>query len=168
MQTKLSYALYVYSQMHETRMKGGAIVRHPLFEFPYDDNIVNLNEIDKNQDLTYMLGDAIFVVPAFEGKEEDTYSAYFPEGTWVNLNNYAQIVMSHGNMVEGIPRNPSYVNAYLRPGKVIPYQQNTGLQKTPADFAANLKTTLIINRKNGYADGTVYIDDGLTLTSKYN
>lgn len=70
MQTKLSYSLYVYSQMFEIQKNGGAIVRHLQFEFPHDDNIVNLGDITKNSELTYMLGDSILVAPAFDGKDD--------------------------------------------------------------------------------------------------
>lgn len=43
-----------------------------------------------------MLGDAILVAPAFEGKNEDKYSVYFPAGAWVNVHNYAEIFVSAG------------------------------------------------------------------------
>jgi len=41
-----------------------------------------------------MVGGAIKVSPIFTSglKEGDKFDAYFPEGNWVNLANYAEII----------------------------------------------------------------------------
>lgn len=116
--------------MYEVQKSGGALVRHLQFEFP-EDKSLNLDNVKENLERSYMLGDSLLVAPDFTEKQGKEYSVYFPKGTWVNVNKYSDIRVSTGQSFNDVATNPSYVNAYIRPGKIIPYQQNQGLYKTP-------------------------------------
>jgi alpha-glucosidase (family GH31 glycosyl hydrolase) len=69
---------------------------------------------------TFMLGDAIYVTPALLNSS-DNYDAYFPKGNWVDLFNLSNIIKSEGAKISLKPQT-AQANAYLRPGKIVPYQ----------------------------------------------
>lgn len=43
-----------------------------------------------------MLGDSIKVSPVLEKGITNSYNSYFPAGTWVDLNNYTNVIVSDG------------------------------------------------------------------------
>lgn len=71
-----------------------------------------------------MVGGAIKVSPVLESLADGakTFKSYFPKGDWVSLNNYAAIVQSIGEMKD-LPADQATVQAHLRPGSLISYQQ---------------------------------------------
>lgn len=57
------------------------------------------------------------------------------------------------------------VNAWLRPGHMIPFQPNTGDLKTTADVLSKAQTHLLVNRdEQGHAEGRIFIDKGISLS----
>lgn len=64
-----------------------------------------------------------------------------------------------------IPMGNDTVNAWLRPGHMIPFQPNTGNFKTTADVLANAETHLLINRDaQGHSEGRLFIDQGISMS----
>ena len=123
-----------------------------------------------------MVAGALKVSPMLEKLEDDqeTYDAYFPAGSWVDLVDETTIVdtKKSGGAMVSLPAHRYSTAVHLRPGAIIPFQNNSGMiVKTVKDIEA-MPISLLVNRDdNGYATGTLLLDDGLTAseleTSQY-
>ena len=76
--------------MYKVYLYGGPLVRPLFYDYPNDDNV--FQDIES----TYMLGDSIKVSPVLEAGVTGDYQSYFPSGTWVDLNNYTNVIVSTG------------------------------------------------------------------------
>jgi alpha-glucosidase (family GH31 glycosyl hydrolase) len=102
MEQRGPFTRYIYSQMFAANYTGGQLVYPLLYDYPEDDMALD------NIEQTFMLGEAIKVSPVLAAKqnESDTkFDAYFPQGVWRNLNNWAEKVdASHGGMYHAMDR----------------------------------------------------------------
>jgi len=106
MEQRGPFARYIYTQMFAANYTdgglGGQLVYPLLYDYPEDD--MTLDNIEQ----TFMLGDAVKVSPVLTAKqnESDTkFDAYFPQGVWRNLNNWAEKVdASLGGMYHAMDR----------------------------------------------------------------
>ena len=74
--------------------------------------------------------------------------------------------MQEGGNVN-IKASNSYTNVHLKGGKIIPYQRNDKGYKVTKDFETGIKMSFIVGRdeSKSYADGNVFIDDGISAES---
>jgi alpha-glucosidase (family GH31 glycosyl hydrolase) len=124
-QYKLQWSRYTYTQLFRVSQEGGSIIRPLFFEYPRDD--VALSNIDNS----FMTGDAILVIPSLD-ESNAAYKGYLPKGRWVGLYN-SQIIASTGALIDLTPHE-AYAYAFLRPGKIVPFQINDKSARTTADF----------------------------------
>jgi len=108
---------------------GGAVTYPLFFDFPEDDETFN------NVESTYMLGDSIKVSPVLEYNEEITFKSYFPEGDWMDLNNFTnRIIATQGGYFD-LDKLEGQANLHLAPGKLIPFQAaDISKHQTTKDF----------------------------------
>ena len=89
------------------------------------------------------------VVPRLEATPAGTtqMSAYFPNGNWVSLKDYSNIITgANKDEMIPIPMAGDTVNAYIRPGHMVAKQPNSGTFMTTSDVLNNAETHLVINR----------------------
>ena len=125
----------------------------PLFYYyPYDDNLY------QNYEEQFMVGGAIKVAPILVPNITDTYPVYFPNGTWVNLADYSEIVKGPGYTNITAKKK---VNAHLRPGSMIPFQDNSKHNLKNTAQLVEAPITIIANRdESGEAKGSLFLDGG--------
>ena len=65
-----------------------------FFHYPEDE------ETFKDVEHTFIFGDALKISPVLESVSSPNYTvkSYFPEGRWVNMNDYSDIVDSNGGV----------------------------------------------------------------------
>lgn len=160
---RASFTRYIYSQLYSSYRLGGAVMRPLFFDEPTDNGA-----FDHVSD-TYMLGDSIKVSPILtQGvKDGNTYQSYFTAGVWYDLNDYTQQVSLTQGALVNLKANSAYTNVHLKGGKIIPFIRNDQGKKTTRDLETGVKTSFIIGRDSSksYADGNVYIDDGISPES---
>ena len=68
--------------MYSVFRLGGSLVKPLFFDYPNDPETFN------NNDITFMLGDALKISPVLaEGMSPgDNFTSYFPAGMWYNLS----------------------------------------------------------------------------------
>lgn len=103
------------------------------------------------------------VTPVHEAGAE-TVTAYVPAGTFINMKDYS-VVASTGGKID-IPVQADVAINHLMPGKITTKQMGDFM--TTSDLKDNL-FTLIVNRDSlGHAEGTLYVDDGVSLDQAYD
>ena len=168
MQDRLKMLRYMYTVAFEASINGGTFARPMYFEYPED------KDAWFNLDQDFMIGKHVKVSPVLAAglKEYDSYFPARPDEAWVNVFDLGEMQMggdpkkNSRNMIK-----PSHhVNAYLRPGSIIPMQDLTYMaadgktkmtSMTTEDLMTKNALQLIINPdKDSRASGTVLIDDG--------
>lgn len=109
--SRLNYQLLLYTCLFETTQTGETCFDPLFFHYPND----NQTLIDVEH--SFMFANALKVTPVLE-QEARTVNSYFPKGTWVNMNDVNDILISKGEWIE-IPIGLDTV-VHLKPGKIIP------------------------------------------------
>ena len=161
---RYSFLRYFYTLMYEvSQNKRGMMVQPLYFEFPDDENTYS------NFEQSFMVGSALKVSPVLTQDDSDSLHtrSYFPEGRrFISLNDFKTIHEGTGKN-DTLNASWNYTLVHMKEGTIIPYQ-NT--KEKYFSTTMNLITDdgldlLIFPDKNGYAEGTVYIDsDGTSQT----
>lgn len=157
---RLMLSRYIYTQMYLTHTQGGSLVKPLFFDFPHDDG----SFLEWVQSTTFMLGDSLKVSPLVENKQ-DSYSAYFPQGVWVNIFTPSSIINAPaGGINVTLSIDPSQTNVHQRGGSIIPFLSNNKNLRNTRDVEQQLRTSFKIVRDpvKNYAEGHLMIDDGMT------
>jgi alpha-glucosidase (family GH31 glycosyl hydrolase) len=154
---RLRYSRQLYTCMFEAKDSGNTCFDPVFFYFPTDDKAVEHTE--KN----FVFANSILVTPVNQPNVE-TVKSYLPAGQWVSMKDY-KVTTSGGEEVE-IAVQPDVAIQHLMPGKIVTKQMGDFM--TTADLKNNV-FTLVANRDtNGHAEGTLYIDDGITKDQPYD
>jgi len=110
-----------YTCLYEVHIDGGVCVAPTFFYYPEAEGAF------KDIEQSFMVGNGkLMVVPVLkEGAKNVT--GFFPQGNWTNINYLSDIVRvddAKGKEVQ-VPVSPNYALAYLAPGALIPWQDNT-------------------------------------------
>jgi len=65
---------------------------------------------------TFMVGGALKVSPILAAGVTTTFTSYFPEGYWVNMANFAEVIVGGS---EATLTAMNTVNVHLRPGAMV-------------------------------------------------
>lgn len=105
----------MYTCLYETMIYGGTCIDPMFFHFPTDENLF------KNYEESFMVGGALKVSPVLNPGVKDTFPAYFPEGKWVSMTNFSEII--EGPIATNLSAlTPTMtVQVHLRPGSIIPF-----------------------------------------------
>lgn len=158
MNDRMMITRYLYTVMFEASKNGGAIFKPMYFEYPEDsDAYFNLYS-------DFLFGNHVKVSPVLADVAE--YDSYFPGvmgEAWVNIFNTADIQLPGDAKVNkrAMIKPADHVNAYLRPGSIIPIQsleyisppdtegiEHAGTAKTTAELVNDAKMSLMINPDN--------------------
>lgn len=102
--------------------------------------------------------------------------SYFPNGEWVNLDDYSDIVKADdpsGGELKSLTLNndkdTALVAKHLRPGKLIPFQDNSKKSYMTTKDILAVDISLIISRdNNGHSEGKVFLDQGESISELTN
>mmetsp|Transcript_43930 Transcript_43930/g.42469 ORF Transcript_43930/g.42469 Transcript_43930/m.42469 type:complete len:212 (+) Transcript_43930:2194-2829(+) len=163
---RYQYLRHMYTCLFEANQYGGSCIDPLFFYYPEDESLYD------NIEESFMVGGALKVSPILAALDgATTFDSYFPEGDWVNLADFSVNSIPDGGSTATLTALNT-VNVHLRPGKLIPFQDNSqGDSFTTTDILAK-PISLIFNRdSNGFAEGTLLLDDGISMeqieTKKY-
>jgi alpha-glucosidase len=138
----------MYTCLLRVHKEGGTCFDPLMFHYPQDDNNFNVTGTEH----TFLVGDAIKVSPVLEANAT-MITSYFPNGFWVNLNDYSKVVNASGNDTaqgEYIQLDAmNGINAHLRPGYMIPKEScmnGNDSCMTTTDLRTNGKISMVANR----------------------
>lgn len=164
---RYQYLRHMYTCLFEASKNGGSCIDPLLYYFPKDENVYT--DIDS----TFMVGGALKVTPILtQLKEEDTtFKAYFPSGKWVNVADPTEIIDTRekGGDTVDLKTTRKSVNVHLKQGSMIAFQDNSDGSIKSVDSLIAEPISLLVNRDdNGYAYGTVFLDNGSSLDELNN
>eukprot|EP00252_Welwitschia_mirabilis_P005561 TRINITY_DN1602_c0_g2_i1.p1 TRINITY_DN1602_c0_g2~~TRINITY_DN1602_c0_g2_i1.p1 ORF type:complete len:511 (-),score=63.16 TRINITY_DN1602_c0_g2_i1:199-1731(-) len=143
---------YLYTLSYEAHTYGFPIARPLFFTFPEDSNTLGVNT-------QYLLGKGILISPVL--KEGDRFvDAYFPKGTWFNLNNISDsVTVKKGSSVR-LSAPLDTINVHLYEGSIVPMQEGglTTLEARKTPFSL----VVALGAKKS-AKGELFLDDGEEL-----
>ena len=136
-----------------------------MFHFPFDDETFDI----KHTEHSFIFANALKVTPVLDEatSDGDSVPSYFPKGTWVNMNDYSDIIVSEGGINGWKNLTVSWnvtnkINTHLMPGAIVTKQEGTFM--TTGDLT-DAPLTFIANRDdNGAASMKIYLDDGISTT----
>jgi len=122
----------------------------------------------QNIENQFMFSNAIMVVPVLEAGMKKV-SAFFPNGTWVNAFDWKTKVVSEKGAMVNLTVSDDNVLAYIAPGTIMPFQDNSDGSIMNTDDLLKKPLTLVVNLDvNKAAHGHLFIDDGLNKTKLYS
>ena len=146
------YALlpYVYTLFRDAAATGAPVARALWTVFPHDAAAAAV-------DNALMLGPALLVHPVVrEGAKSEP--VYLPEGVWYDHDTLAPVA---GPRTLDVPTPLSKVPAYYRGGHVVPLR--TRARRSSTQQARDPFTLVVAPDAAGAAEGTLYIDDGVSF-----
>ncbi|KAK4194856.1 family 31 putative glycoside hydrolase [Triangularia verruculosa] len=157
MAIRYSILPYMYTLMMQASLTGSTVMRALAWEFPNEPWFANA-------DRQFMLGDSIMVTPCLEQGAE-TVDGVFPgvgEGEvwydWYTHTKASSGVQQGQNVTIQAPLG--HIPVYLRGGKVVPTQE-PGM--TTTESRMNPWGLLVGLDGKGWAEGRLYLDDGVSL-----
>lgn len=153
----LRYSLlpFLYTLFHHAHISAETVARPLFVEFPSDPNC---QAIDRQ----FLWGSALLISPVLEEGVVE-FPAYFPVGTWYNLQD-GQPIYSKGQYVL-ISAPLDVINVHVREGHIIP-QQEPAL--TTSESRTNPFFLTVALTAGGWAWGDLFWDDGESLDTFEN
>jgi alpha-glucosidase (family GH31 glycosyl hydrolase) len=158
---RYSYLRHMYTCLFEAYKYGGSCFDPLFYSFPADENVYT------DMESTFIVGGALKVTPILKslGENETTMEAYFPAGTWVNINDGTYFA---GNKSVNLSTTGS-LNVHMKPGSIVSFQDNSDNKTTTTADLSSKPISLYVNRDdNGYASGSLFLDQGISLTELSN
>ncbi|XP_055845396.1 neutral alpha-glucosidase AB-like [Episyrphus balteatus] len=150
---RYTYLPMWYTMFYEHEKFGYPVMRPLLAHYPKDSNSFNI-------DFEYLLHDHLLVRPVME-RAVTSVNVYFPSkdggnsgDRWFDIHNF-EMFDKVGN--QSIPVDDQKLPVYQRGGSIIPKKET--LRRTALLMKDDPFTLVVCLNKNGYANGTVYIDD---------
>ena len=82
----------MFTCLYESSISGQTCFDPLLFHYPNDNNVSDSNQTEHS----FIVGDALKVTPVLEAidmaSENPQIDSYFPNGRWVSMKNYSDIV----------------------------------------------------------------------------
>ena len=114
MHDRMQYLRLMYTCMFQTSENGGTCLEplEFLFEIPTNNYSISTN--------SFMFAGSIKVSPIMNATNlSNTFESYFPKGNWVNLAQWAEVIVGSDNVQTLKVRDT--VNAHLAPGALISF-----------------------------------------------
>ncbi|XP_055915386.1 neutral alpha-glucosidase AB-like [Eupeodes corollae] len=150
---RYTYLPMWYTMFYEHEKFGYPVMRPILAHYPKDSNGFKV-------DFEYLLHDHLLVRPVME-RGVDSVNVYFPSkdggqngDVWYDIDNYEKFDKV-GN--QSIKVDDHKVPVYQRGGSIIPKKET--VRRTSLMMKDDPYTLVVCLNKDGYANGTLYIDD---------
>lgn len=117
---------HLYTCLYEASAIGGTCFDPLFYDFP------EVNSTFDDIEHTFLVAGTYKVSPVLE-QGATNVTSFFPNGRWLNMNNYSQIVITQNQTLGGefvtlnAPSNLSAdatVNIHLKPGRIGVFQDN--------------------------------------------
>ncbi|CAI8605118.1 unnamed protein product [Vicia faba] len=142
---------YLYTLNYEAHIRGAPIARPLFFSFP---NYVQCYGLSTQ----FLLGSGLMVSPVLEqGKTE--VKALFPPGTWYNLFDLTQVILSKDGNYVTLNAPLHVVNVHLHQNTILPMQQGGMVSKDARMTPFRLIVTFPAGANEGEAKGNLFLDD---------
>ena len=157
MAIRYSLLPYIYTLFYKAHTTGSTVMRALAWEFPIDPSLANA-------DRQFLLGPSIMVTPVLE-QGASSVNGVFPglaQGEiWYDWYTQSAVTgVSPGQNIS-IPAPLGHIPVYVRGGSVLPIQEPG---YTTQASRKNPWGVLVTLDKEGAASGSLYLDDGQSLT----
>ena len=154
---------YYYMELYKSSKFGFPTVRHPMYDWPEIDEIVN----DK---ISFMIGKHVRIIANFEPDDKIPLKTYMPKGRWLECQTYDLLKLKKDKTVE-LYNGWDHTNVYIRGGGIVPFQNTSdesGIKNT-YDLLQSYLKLLIVPDDNHYAEGNIFIarDEKIDETFQY-
>jgi len=141
---------YYYTLYYKASTQGGQVAQSLLFAFPTDKNTYPI-------DRQFMIGDAILISPVLD-QGATSVNAYFPNANWYSFWDNTPLGKTGTVTVQAALED---IPVHIRGGSIVPVQ-------TPAMTIAATRNNpfklLVALDASSAASGSVYLDDGISVT----
>ncbi|CAK8574094.1 unnamed protein product [Lathyrus sativus] len=142
---------YLYTLNYEAHISGAPIARPLFFSFP---NYIQCYGVSAQ----FLLGSSLMISPVLEqGKTE--VEALFPPGTWYNLFDLTQAVVSKDGNYVTLDAPLHEINVHLYQNTILPMQQGGMVSKDARTTPFSLIVTFPAGANEAEAKGNLFIDD---------
>ncbi|KAM7484556.1 hypothetical protein LguiA_000565 [Lonicera macranthoides] len=143
---------YLYTLSYEAHTTGAPIARPLFFSFPNFTDCYGLST-------QFLLGSSLMVSPVLE-KGKSRVKAMFPPGTWYNLFDMTEAVLSSdGGHYLTLDAPLHVINVHLYQNTIIPMQQGGLISKQARMTPFSLVVTFPSGATEGEAKGKLFLDD---------
>lgn len=127
---------------------------NPLwYKYPKDANTFGI-------DLQFLFGDSILVSPVTE-ENSTSVDIYLPDDVFYDFKDYT-IIQGQGKTVTLDNVGFTEIPVYIRGGSILPLRANSTM--TTKELRATDFEILVAVGRDGTAKGSLYVDDGVSLT----
>lgn len=155
MNIRYSLLTYMYTLFYYAHTQGDTVMRALQWEFPND---ASLRSVD-NQ---FMLGPSLLVTPVLEPNVESVKGVFpgIAEGTkWYDWYTLQPVEAQSGENVT-LDAPLTHINVHVKGGSILPLQAPGN---TTTTTRGNPYSLLVAPDVDGYASGSLYLDDGYSL-----
>ncbi|KAK9491660.1 glycosyl hydrolases family 31-domain-containing protein [Lipomyces doorenjongii] len=146
---------YLYGLMQQASQTGNSVFRPLWWDNPSDANTYGI-------DTQFTLGNGLLVTPVLtEGATSVT--GYFPNGIWYDW--YTGSAESTSAGYKTLDANLTHINVHVKGGVILPAQYPS---KTTYNTTQNPYFLIAALDSNGMSSGSLYVDDGVSVNSKYS
>lgn len=150
---------YLYTLNYDAHTTGAPIARPLFFSFPQDPETYAVSK-------QFLLGPGVLISPVLYNKTTSV-NAYFPKGSWYNLNDMTMAVKSSGQYVT-LQAPIDTINVHVCEGMILPMQRGgmttTAARMTP--FTLIIAFPLGFQSTGGKAKGHLFLDSGEDVDMK--
>ncbi|KAG6808712.1 hypothetical protein H0H92_003164, partial [Tricholoma furcatifolium] len=144
---------YIYTAFHQANMDGTPVLQPVWFNYPKDSATYSI-------DLQFFFGDAILVSPVTQD-DSTSVTFYLPDDIFYDFVTLAP-VKGTGSMVtlDNVPFTE--IPLHIRGGVVLPLRAQSTM--TTTELRQQAFELVVAPGTDGTASGTLYIDDGVSVT----
>jgi len=144
---------YIYTAFHQASIDGTPVLNPLWYKYPQDPTTFPI-------DLQFLFGSSILVSPITE-ENATSVSAYLPNDIFYDFNSLAPL-RGKGSYVEFTEVNLTSIPIHIRGGAVLPLRAQGAM--TTAALRQQDFELVIAPGLNGEASGSLYLDDGVSIT----
>ncbi|KAL7590378.1 hypothetical protein Lser_V15G37085 [Lactuca serriola] len=142
---------YLYTLTYEAHTTGAPIARPIFFSFP---NIQELYGLSTQ----FLLGESLMISPVLD-QGQTNVSAVFPPGTWYNLFDLSQAIISKETQTVTLDAPLHVINVHLYQNTILPMQRGGLISKEAKMTPFTLIVTFPAGATEARAKGKLYLDD---------
>lgn len=147
---------YFYTAFYEQTLDGTPSI-NPLFNlYPEDKNTFGI-------DLQFFFGSAVLISPVTQ-ENSTSVQVYIPDDIFYDWNNGFAVVRGSGAMVALENIDYQTIPIHIRGGTIVPLRVQSA--NTTTELRKQNFEILIAPGLDGTANGTLYIDDGISLNQQ--
>jgi alpha-glucosidase len=148
---------YFYTALHRSSSVGTPSMNPLFFIYPSDEKTYNI-------DLQFFFGDSILVSPVV-GNNAQSVTFYLPDDIFYDFWTYKQVQGQGKNVtLEGLGWDE--IPVHIRGGTILPLRSQSA--NTTEALRHNNFTLVVATGKDGNAEGSLYLDDGESIETKYS